>query len=136
MNAAKPYDEMHAADGAVRAHYQPYSDWLGHTPRELIARKRKEADLAFHRAIYRAAKNELVETLANFVLSMVSGWLRRSHAHGGLADTVRLHEIMYTMIETRNTGGAREAYRAEVNMEHFRRILEQMGAREDEADRR
>ena len=43
MNAAKPYDEMHAADGAVRAHYQPYSDWLGHTPRELIARKRKEA---------------------------------------------------------------------------------------------
>ena len=49
MNAAKPYDEMYAADGAVRAHYQPYSDWLGHTPRELIARKRKEADLAFHR---------------------------------------------------------------------------------------
>lgn len=95
-----------------------------------------EADLAFHRAIYRAAKNELVETLANFVLTMVSGWLRRSHAHGGLADTVRLHEIMYTMIETRNSGGAREAYGAEVNMEHFRRILEQMGTREDEADRR
>ena len=49
MNAAKPYDEMHAADGTIRTHYQPYDDWLGHTPRELIARKRKEADLAFHR---------------------------------------------------------------------------------------
>ena len=49
MNAAKPFDEMHAADGTIRTHYQPYSDWLGHTPRELIARKRKEADLAFHR---------------------------------------------------------------------------------------
>ncbi|HNC68257.1 MAG TPA: circularly permuted type 2 ATP-grasp protein, partial [Thauera aminoaromatica] len=49
MNAAKPFDEMHAADGTIRKQYQPYSDWLGHTPRELIARKRKEADLAFHR---------------------------------------------------------------------------------------
>ena len=49
MTAAKPYDEMHAADGTVRAHYQPYADWLAHTPRENIARKRKEADLAFHR---------------------------------------------------------------------------------------
>ncbi|MCK6408722.1 circularly permuted type 2 ATP-grasp protein [Thauera sp.] len=49
MTAAKPYDEMHAADAAVRAHYQPYADWLEQTPRECIARKRKEADLAFHR---------------------------------------------------------------------------------------
>ena len=49
MTAAKPYDEMHAADGTVRAHYRPYADWLEHTPRECIARKRKEADIAFHR---------------------------------------------------------------------------------------
>ena len=49
MTAAKPYDEMHAADGTVRAHYRPYADWLEHTPREHIARKRKEADIAFHR---------------------------------------------------------------------------------------
>ena len=40
MNAAKPFDEMHAADGTIRTHYQPYSEWLGHTPRELIARVR------------------------------------------------------------------------------------------------
>jgi DNA-binding FadR family transcriptional regulator len=88
-----------------------------------------EADLAFHRAVYRAANNELVATLANFVLNMVSGWLRRSHASGGLADTVRLHEIMYTMIETRNSGGARECYAVDANMEHFRLMLEQLESR-------
>ncbi|PTM40964.1 FadR/GntR family transcriptional regulator [Bosea sp. 124] len=95
-----------------------------------------EADLDFHRAIYRAAQNELVATLANFVLNMVSGWLRRSHASGGLADTVRLHEIMYTMIETRNSGGARECYGVEANMEHFRKMLEQVESRDDKAELR
>ncbi len=89
-----------------------------------------EADLAFHRAIYRATKNELVETLANFVLTMISGWLRHSHASGGLADTVRLHEVMYTMIETRNSGGARECYGAEANMAYFRKILEDAQSRD------
>ena len=49
MTAAKPYDEMHAADGTVCAHYRPYADWLEHTARDCIARKRKEADIAFHR---------------------------------------------------------------------------------------
>jgi len=95
-----------------------------------------EADLDFHRAIYRAAKNELVATLANFVLNMVSGWLRRSHENGGLKDTVHLHEIMYTMIETRNSGGARECYGVEANMEHFRRMLEEMEQRGDKMEGR
>ncbi|BBK43448.1 GntR family transcriptional regulator [Allostella vacuolata] len=85
-----------------------------------------EADLDFHRAIYRASKNELVATLANFVLNMVSVWLRRSHAAGGLKGTVRLHEVMYTMIETRNSGGAREAHGVEENMEYFREMLEEV----------
>jgi len=89
-----------------------------------------QADLDFHRAIYRASKNELVETLANFVLNMMSGWLRRSHANGGLRDSVRLHEIMYAMIEARNSGGARECYGVEANMEHFRQMLEEMERRE------
>ncbi len=84
-----------------------------------------EADLAFHRAIYKASKNELVATLANFVSNMVSGWLRHSHANGGLADTIRLHEVMYTMIEGRNSAAARECYGADENMEYFRRVLEQ-----------
>ncbi len=32
MNAAKPFDEMHAADGTIRTHYQPTASGSG-TPR-------------------------------------------------------------------------------------------------------
>jgi uncharacterized circularly permuted ATP-grasp superfamily protein len=48
--AMKPaYDEMRDAFGSVRPSYQPYADWLQSTPPEVIARKREEADLTFHR---------------------------------------------------------------------------------------
>ena len=43
------YDEMCAADGALRPHYQGFSDWLKRTPAEQIAQKRGEAERAFHR---------------------------------------------------------------------------------------
>jgi uncharacterized circularly permuted ATP-grasp superfamily protein len=43
------YDEMRDAFGSVRPSYQPYADWLQSTPPEVIARKREEADLTFHR---------------------------------------------------------------------------------------
>ena len=43
------YNEMYDAQGGVRAHYKGYEDWLKATPAERIARKRAEADLAFHR---------------------------------------------------------------------------------------
>ena len=43
------YDEMHAADGAVRAHFRPLAEWLAETPAERVAEKRREADLLFHR---------------------------------------------------------------------------------------
>jgi uncharacterized circularly permuted ATP-grasp superfamily protein len=43
------YDEMHAADGSVRENYRHYAEWLNATPDEVIARKREEADIAFHR---------------------------------------------------------------------------------------
>jgi uncharacterized circularly permuted ATP-grasp superfamily protein len=43
------YDEMHDAAGALRAHYGAYANWLAATPAERIARKRAEADIAFHR---------------------------------------------------------------------------------------
>ena len=43
------YDEMHGADGGVRAHYRLMADWLAATPRKLVAAKREEADLLFHR---------------------------------------------------------------------------------------
>ncbi len=43
------YNEMMDANGGVRSHYQGYDEWLKATPPERIARKRAEADLAFHR---------------------------------------------------------------------------------------
>ncbi|HTH93717.1 MAG TPA: circularly permuted type 2 ATP-grasp protein [Rhodocyclaceae bacterium] len=43
------YDEMYAADAQVRAHYDSLATWLAQTPAEVVARKREEADLAFHR---------------------------------------------------------------------------------------
>jgi uncharacterized circularly permuted ATP-grasp superfamily protein len=43
------YDEMYAPDGSARESYQSYADWLQTTPESVIARKREEADIAFHR---------------------------------------------------------------------------------------
>jgi uncharacterized circularly permuted ATP-grasp superfamily protein len=45
----RTFDEMHAPDGGVRPHYGSYQDWLQHTTPAHIARKRREADSAFHR---------------------------------------------------------------------------------------
>lgn len=43
------FNEMYDASGIVRPHYCAYADWLLATPAERIARKRAEADIAFHR---------------------------------------------------------------------------------------
>jgi uncharacterized circularly permuted ATP-grasp superfamily protein len=43
------YDEMYAADGSVRESYRSYASWLQTTPDDVIARKREEADIVFHR---------------------------------------------------------------------------------------
>ena len=43
------FDELHAPNGSIRAHYAPYQDWLSLMPAAYIAQKRAEADSAFHR---------------------------------------------------------------------------------------
>jgi uncharacterized circularly permuted ATP-grasp superfamily protein len=43
------YDEMLDPSGQVRPSYQGFAAWLDSTTPEFIARKREEADLAFHR---------------------------------------------------------------------------------------
>ena len=43
------YDEMRAADGSIRPHYQEYARWLSEQGDEAIAAKRTEADLSFRR---------------------------------------------------------------------------------------
>ena len=57
-----------------------------------------EADIEFHRAVYRAVRNPLIETLANFTLTMVSPWIRESLARTGAAESVRLHRAEYELI--------------------------------------
>ena len=44
------FDEMNDANGVCRTHYQDFSRWLANTPPELLAQRRREADLLFHRA--------------------------------------------------------------------------------------
>ena len=44
------YDEMYQANGECRPHYQAFARWLAETPKELLAQRRREADLLFHRA--------------------------------------------------------------------------------------
>ena len=46
---SKFFNKMYDAGGTVRPHYRTYADWLAATPPERIARKRAEADIAFHR---------------------------------------------------------------------------------------
>jgi uncharacterized circularly permuted ATP-grasp superfamily protein len=43
------YDEMYAADGSVRENYRSYTEWLRASSPEVLARKRSEAEVAFHR---------------------------------------------------------------------------------------
>jgi GntR family transcriptional repressor for pyruvate dehydrogenase complex len=86
-----------------------------------------EADKQFHRCIYASGKNELIATIANFVLDMVSPFMTRSLQVGGPFDTIQLHEMLYTMIETGNPGGAREITSmnaVDINLNHFRENLE------------
>ncbi|MBK9116449.1 MAG: circularly permuted type 2 ATP-grasp protein [Betaproteobacteria bacterium] len=47
--SAAAYDEMTAADGAIRPHYRAFADWLERTDKARIAQKRDEAERAFHR---------------------------------------------------------------------------------------
>ncbi len=47
--AAVHYDEMHDADGGVRAHYSALDEWLRNTPPDQLAHKRREAEVSFHR---------------------------------------------------------------------------------------
>ncbi|HOB95829.1 MAG TPA: circularly permuted type 2 ATP-grasp protein, partial [Aquabacterium sp.] len=59
----KPFfDEMQAANGAVRPHYSAFDRWLQQQPRELMAARRDEAEMIFRRvgitfAVY-GAKDE------------------------------------------------------------------------------
>ena len=64
------FNEMYDAAGAVRSHYQAYADWLAATPEERIARKRAEADIAFHKAILVATHNVVIQQLSDAISAL------------------------------------------------------------------
>lgn len=67
-----------------------------------------EADLEFHRAVNRATKNELTETVGNYILDMVAPWIRMSLARLTARAALESHRLEYRMIESGNAAGARE----------------------------
>ena len=80
-----------------------------------------DADLAFHRAVYRASGNVLIASLADFVLTAVSPWIGRSLERHGGSSTADMHEAEYRLIEQRDAGGAATASEsADRNMEYWR----------------
>ena len=102
------FNEMYDSAGALRPHYCAYADWLAATPPERIARKRAEADIAFHRvgitfAVYgdESSKDQGKERLIPFdIIPRVipaADWLA---LHSGLRQRVKalnafLHDIYH-----------------------------------------
>lgn len=60
-----------------------------------------QADVEFHRAVYRATQNPLIESLASFTLTMVSPWMREALARTGAAQSVELHRREFDLIARR-----------------------------------
>jgi uncharacterized circularly permuted ATP-grasp superfamily protein len=87
------YDEMHAADGAVRAHYAAFQHWLRDRAPEWLAQKRGEADALFHRlgitfAVY--GEEQGTERLIPFdIVPRVLTAREWQHIESGLKQRVR-----------------------------------------------
>jgi uncharacterized circularly permuted ATP-grasp superfamily protein len=102
------FNEMYDSAGALRPHYSAYADWLAATPPERLARKRAEADIAFHRvgitfAVYgdESSKDQGKERLIPFdIIPRIipaADWLA---LHSGLRQRVKalnafLHDIYH-----------------------------------------
>jgi uncharacterized circularly permuted ATP-grasp superfamily protein len=100
----KPYNEMTLSDGAARAHYSRYAQWLSAQPAERLTQKRAEADALFHRvgitfAVY--GQEEGAERLIPFDIVPrvvpLEEWIR---LEGGLKQRVRalnafIHDIYH-----------------------------------------
>ena len=68
-----------------------------------------EADLDFHRAVNRATHNELMETMANYILDMVAPWIKTSLQRLTPKAAIESHRMEFRMIELGNVAGARES---------------------------
>lgn len=100
---------------------------LADTPDAPVA-EALDADLAFHRAVFRASGNEMLANLADFVLTAVAPWVERSLARHGPRRTAELHETEYQRILARDAGAAGDQASAalqavDLNMEYWRQGL-------------
>ena len=95
---------MYPSEGAARAHYQRYTEWLGNQPAERLAQKRAEADALFHRvgitfAVY--GQEEGAERLIPFdIVPRVLPSDEWRHLEAGLKQRVRalnafIHDIYH-----------------------------------------
>lgn len=85
-----------------------------------------DADAAFHRAVYRATHNPLIESLASFTLTMVLPWIRESLERTGAVESVALHRSEYALIARRKCTeirGSRISEEADRGMNHWLRSL-------------
>src|SRR6476660_9739008 len=105
------FDEMTAADGAVRGPYAQLSQWLAELPPDLLDNRRREAELLFRRmgitfAVYGAA--EAQERLIPFdVLPRILSAAEWDLLRRGLEQRVRALNLYI-----KDVYGAREALRA------------------------
>ncbi len=94
-----------------------------------------EADLAFHRAVCKATNNELINAIGNFVLDVVSPWVRQSLQLTGAAKAAEMHRAVLMMIEAQNAGAARECAAVtavDLGMQHWLDSLQTGEADNDE----
>jgi DNA-binding FadR family transcriptional regulator len=83
-----------------------------------------EADLDFHRAVYAATHNELIEAIANLMLQMIAPYVAKSHEAGQLSQSIALHEMMLEEIINPTRGAHKRIRSVRANMDHFRKTLE------------
>jgi DNA-binding FadR family transcriptional regulator len=83
-----------------------------------------EADISFHRAVYAATHNELIQAIANLMLEMITPYIGKSHEAGQLQQSIRLHEMMLEAIAAHDRADHKLMRSVRANMDHFRQTLE------------
>ncbi|HEX4974611.1 MAG TPA: circularly permuted type 2 ATP-grasp protein, partial [Pseudomonadales bacterium] len=102
------YDEMRDEKGHVRENYRPYSRWLESVSAEVIARKRREAELAFHRvgitfAVYGDTVAKTERLIPFDIVPRIISAQEWRHVEAGLRQRVKaLNAFLYDVYHDQN----------------------------------
>lgn len=102
------YDEMRDEKGHVRENYRPYSRWLESVSAEVIARKRREAELAFHRvgitfAVYGDTLAKTERLIPFDIVPRIISAQEWRHVEAGLRQRVKaLNAFLYDVYHDQN----------------------------------